>query len=66
MPIIAATMFCLELPYSGINLPDVIVLYCRPPSLCGLRRRGGEEERFEERNLVSTRGKEMERRRTRK
>ena len=44
----------------------MIVFVCRPPSLCGLRRRGGGEERFEERNLVSTRGKEMERIITRK
>ena len=40
-----------------LNLQDIIVFYCRPPSLLGLRRRGGGEERFEEMNLFPTEGK---------
>ena len=35
----------------------MIVFHCRPPSLFGPRRRGGGEERFEERNLFPTEGK---------
>ena len=41
----------------------MIVFVCRLPSLCAMMRRGGGEEKFEERNLVST--VERERRRTR-
>jgi hypothetical protein len=35
----------------------MIIFPCRPPSLFRPRRRGGVEERFKERNLVSTEGK---------